>query len=213
RPPHLPHVSKQRPLICALLDCCVLWLRHNLHKRFEVHSYLICIKNLQHVIWFITTEKIRLDYHWEELWRAVFTLMDFLASQSGSMKSIAKVDELVQETICLLESCLRSSDRFLPSPQALHQLVYEVVRSAGIIARQRELLKALKIPANRRNSVSGRGNNELVTLERITDYYQKQLAESNPSSAKGVIKVLGQLVDKDGIHGVVEAGEGEDTPE
>ena len=90
---------------------------------------------------------------------------------------------------------------------------YEVVRSAGTIGKQRELLKTLKIPANRRMSLSGRGSNELASLERITDYYQKRLSESNQSSAKGVLKVLGQLVDKEGIHGVAtDDGEGEDAP-
>ena len=40
RPPYLPFSSSPRPPICALLDCCVLWLRHNLHKRLEVLSYM-----------------------------------------------------------------------------------------------------------------------------------------------------------------------------
>lgn len=40
RPPILPLPASPRPPICALLDCCVLWFRHNLHKRLEVTSYL-----------------------------------------------------------------------------------------------------------------------------------------------------------------------------
>lgn len=33
----VPHVSEAP--ICSILNCCVLWLRHNLHKRLEVDSY------------------------------------------------------------------------------------------------------------------------------------------------------------------------------
>ncbi|KAH9968618.1 hypothetical protein BC827DRAFT_267140 [Russula dissimulans] len=40
RLPMLPFPSPPRPLICAVLDCCILWLRHNLHKRLEIYLYL-----------------------------------------------------------------------------------------------------------------------------------------------------------------------------
>lgn len=40
RQPLLPIPPSFRAPICALLDCCVLWLRHNLHRRLEVSSYL-----------------------------------------------------------------------------------------------------------------------------------------------------------------------------
>lgn len=43
RLPLLPVPQRGRPLTCALLDCCVLWLRHNLHKRLEVQSYT-CVR-------------------------------------------------------------------------------------------------------------------------------------------------------------------------
>jgi hypothetical protein len=37
------------------------------------------------------------DYHWEELWRSLFLVLDFAANQIGTLKSVAKVDELVQD--------------------------------------------------------------------------------------------------------------------
>ena len=40
RLPMLPFAPSPRPLICAVLDCCILWLRHNLHKRLETSLYL-----------------------------------------------------------------------------------------------------------------------------------------------------------------------------
>ena len=38
--PVLPFAPSPRPLICAVLDSCILWLRHNLHKRLETSLYL-----------------------------------------------------------------------------------------------------------------------------------------------------------------------------
>jgi hypothetical protein len=39
RIPALPIASASRPELCAVLDCCVLWLRHNLRKSLEINSY------------------------------------------------------------------------------------------------------------------------------------------------------------------------------
>lgn len=60
RQPWLPPASNSRPTLCAFLDCCVLWLRHNLHKRFEGRSYLICTWILHRIIWFLSRTKRRL---------------------------------------------------------------------------------------------------------------------------------------------------------
>ena len=50
---------------------------------------------------------------------------------------------------------------------------------------------------------------ELATLEKVAEYYQKKLSESNPSSAKGVLKVIGQQVDTEGVKGI-EPGDREE---
>ncbi|EIN13968.1 hypothetical protein PUNSTDRAFT_58448 [Punctularia strigosozonata HHB-11173 SS5] len=39
REPRLPQASVKRPLVCAMLDCSSLWLRHNLRKRLDVVIY------------------------------------------------------------------------------------------------------------------------------------------------------------------------------
>jgi hypothetical protein len=39
RLPLLPVLPHRSPPLCVLLDCCVLWFRHNLHLRLEVQLY------------------------------------------------------------------------------------------------------------------------------------------------------------------------------
>lgn len=41
--PSLPLPQRHQPLINSILDCCVLWLRHNLHKRLEVNAYTLSL--------------------------------------------------------------------------------------------------------------------------------------------------------------------------
>ncbi|KAF8528087.1 hypothetical protein BU17DRAFT_38749 [Hysterangium stoloniferum] len=204
RPPYLPYIASARPPVCAVLDCCVLWLRHNLHKRLEVLSYLMCIRIVNRILRHLSVEKLRIEYLWEELWRSLILVLEFSANQIGSLKSIAKVDELVQEVIFLLDYVVRSSERFLPSPQSLHQLVYELVRARTTFTKQHELLNNLKHQTNKRNSLTPRGSAQLSALEELATYYQTKLTESNIQSANAVMKLLGQLVDQEGIHGVFE---------
>jgi hypothetical protein len=41
RNPPLPHrTDEERPLLCAILDCLLIFLRHNLAKRLAIDSYL-----------------------------------------------------------------------------------------------------------------------------------------------------------------------------
>lgn len=44
RLPRLPENSSSSPILSSFLDCCVLWLRHNLHKKLQVSMYR-CVFN------------------------------------------------------------------------------------------------------------------------------------------------------------------------
>lgn len=131
------------------------------------HSFRLpscCIWVLQRIIWFLSKTKRRLglhpyklslrvyandfcclwlDYHWEELWRALISLLDFLANKTEVAPS-SRAERLVQEvcflpsrhasdcltnfnngrkTIVLLDCSARYAESFLPTPQAVHQAV------------------------------------------------------------------------------------------
>lgn len=38
-----------------------------------------------------------IDYHWEELWKAVISLLEFVSSKFESVKMLGRVDELLEE--------------------------------------------------------------------------------------------------------------------
>ncbi|KAG2128766.1 uncharacterized protein EDB93DRAFT_1108908 [Suillus bovinus] len=50
------------------------------------------------------------------------------------------IEHLVQETIQLLDLALRKADLFLPTLTAVHEFIYEVVRSSVVIRKQTQLL-------------------------------------------------------------------------
>ncbi|KAJ7040434.1 hypothetical protein C8F04DRAFT_1083551 [Mycena alexandri] len=219
RLPLLPVPPSRRAPLCALLDCCVLWLRHNLHKRLEVQSYTTCIWVCYRVIWFVHKAHIRLEYSWQELWSALLGLLGFLSSKIDSLTTTGGVEQLARATILLLDLCLAKCEMFLPTPQAVHQFVYELVRSSPILEAQLSLLRALAYPQEeRRFSWTTEQPSELLLarLLNTTMFYQTKVTEAHAQSAKSALRVVAAEIDRDGLHGMKEARDTEppgETPD
>lgn len=78
---------------------------------------------------------------------------------------------------------------------------YELVRATPTLAKQNDLLKSLALPAISRRT-SPRGTTELAHLEQFIVYYQKKVPEGTTQTAKAVLKILGEALDQEGMHGV-----------
>lgn len=80
----------------------------------EFTSCSTCIGACYRVLWYLQKEHVRLgtlgsaclvdaahngcaDYHWQELWRALVLLLDFLASKLESLTTTGGVQQLAQE--------------------------------------------------------------------------------------------------------------------
>ncbi|KAI0068085.1 DUF1741-domain-containing protein [Artomyces pyxidatus] len=204
RPPLLPLVSPPRPPICAILDCCVLWLRHNLHKRLEVHMYLTCIRICHRAIWFLQKDHIRLEYHWQELWKALIGVLDFLANKLDNLNTTGGVSGLLQETLVLLDLVTVKADAFLTSPRAVHEFIYELVRSAPILRKQPSVLQsvALHNTAVIPSSLESHATQALSRLLTMNEFYEDKINQAHARSAKAAMAVVAKEVEQDGIHGI-----------
>ncbi|KAH7927264.1 hypothetical protein BV22DRAFT_1032014 [Leucogyrophana mollusca] len=216
RLPVLPIPSSSRPPICALLDCCVLWLRHNLHKRLEVHTYTTCMWVCNRVIWYLQRERIRLEYEWAELWSAILGLLGFLSSKLDNLTTTGGVERLVQETVRLLDFILCKVEIFLPTPRHIHEFIYELVRSSPILRKQQLLLEALGQPlalSDRR--VSFRSDSTTKALSRlfsVVGFYENLIATAGVQTAKEAIRVVAKDIEKDGLHGLTDVQAIDDPP-
>lgn len=203
RLPLLPVPSSTRAPICALLDCCVLWLRHNLHKRLEVYTFTTCIWTCHRVIWYLQKERIRLEYDWLELWKAVVDLLGFLSGKLDSLVTTGGIERLVQETIRLLDLALRKADLILPTPTAVHEFIYEVVRSSAVIRKQTLLLESLGQPTSVDRGASLRSDSASNTLSRILStaaYYEGKLTSAGTRSAKDAFRTVSKDIEQNGLH-------------
>ncbi|KAG1757162.1 hypothetical protein EDB19DRAFT_1656167 [Suillus lakei] len=212
RLPLLPVPSPTRAPICALLDCCVLWLRHNLHKQLEVYTFTTCIWTCHRVIWYLQKERMRLEYDWLELWKAVVGLLGFLSSKLDSLITTGGVERLIQETIRLLDLALRRADLFLPTPTALDEFIYEVVRSSAVIRKQTLVLQSLGQPTSADRGASLRSDSASKALARVLStaaYYEGKLAPAGPRSAKDAFRIVSKDIEQNGLHSAHDADDTE----
>ncbi|KAI0964018.1 hypothetical protein AcW1_000938 [Taiwanofungus camphoratus] len=202
RLPLLP-LSPPRIPICSLLDCCVLWLRHNLHKRLEVHCYITCIRVCYRVLWYMQKEHIRLEYHWQEIWKALIGLLDFLSNKLDGLITTGRIEQLVQETLLVLDLALCHSETILPSSKVIHEFVYEVVRSAVVFKKQQVLLEKLSLPQpTSRKRLSGMNSAVAEAMANIfatTDHYETKIIAAGAKTAKDALRVVAKEIEKDGL--------------
>ncbi|KAG0707480.1 hypothetical protein DFH29DRAFT_627107 [Suillus ampliporus] len=208
RLPLLPVPSPTRAPVCALLDCCVLWLRHNLHKRFEVYTFTTCIWTCHRVIWYLQKERMRLEYDWLELWKAVVGLLGFISGKLDSLITTGGIERLVQETIRLLDLALRRADLFLPTPTALHEFIYEVVRSSAVIRKQLLLLQSLGQSTSADRGASLRSDSVSKALARVLStiaYYEGKLSSAGIHSAKDAFRIVSKDIERNSLHDTHDA--------
>ncbi|KIK49428.1 hypothetical protein CY34DRAFT_69321 [Suillus luteus UH-Slu-Lm8-n1] len=209
RLPLLPVPAPTRAPICALLDCCVLWLRHNLHKRLEVYTFTTCIWTCHRVIWYLQKGRMRLGedippkYDWLELWKAVVDLLGFLSGKLDSLMTTGGIERLVQEAIRLLDLALRRADLFLPTPTAIHEFIYEIIRSSAVIRKQTVLLESLGQPTSVDRGALLRSDSASKALSRILStaaYYEGKLESSGTRSAKDAFRIVSKDIEQNGLH-------------
>jgi len=198
--PMLPFSSTPRPLICAVLDCCILWLRHNLHKRLEISLYLTCVRTCHRIIWFLQKEHVRPDYHWLQLWKAIIGLLDFLGSKMGELSSTVGIGQLFQESLVLLDIVSTKAEAFLSSPQAIHEFIYELVRSAPALQKLTASLRSLISPQTASSPLHDSPSEQALShLLYLTGFYEEKVGPGN-HSANGAMRIIAKEIERDGIH-------------
>ncbi|KAF9459825.1 hypothetical protein BDZ94DRAFT_989519 [Collybia nuda] len=205
RSPALPLLPVQSPPICALLDCCVLWLRHNLHKQLDVYSYLNCIWICYRVLWYFQENRIRLNYHWKELWNAIISLLGFLSTKLDALATTGGVEQVVREALNLLNLALCKAEVFLPSPGTLHEFIYELVRSASVLKNQAPLLASLAMP--HKGQTADIQTNLLVSVLDVIDFYEDKVRGAKSQTAKDAMGTIVKEIEANGLHGVTNSRE------
>ncbi|KAM0788767.1 hypothetical protein ACM66B_002857 [Microbotryomycetes sp. NB124-2] len=130
RQPMLPHNVKQRPLAAAMLDTAVIFLRHNLRKRMDVETYIVCLKLVQRLMQQLKTERVRLEYDWVIVWRSILGLAGFVVSNIDELRlTSTRIDNLIAQIFIVLCYPAYWGEHFLPDSKATALLHYELLHA------------------------------------------------------------------------------------
>ncbi|KAF9431602.1 hypothetical protein BGZ76_000086 [Entomortierella beljakovae] len=129
RQPVLPMVKQARPIAAVLIDVILGFLKHNMRKKLRVDCFRIAVAILFSLASHFKLLRVRLPYHWVEVWNTLQGLVKFLQSNTKAIEHIPDSRDLVAEAIDLVNYFVTYGDLFMPDPASLYALYYEIVRS------------------------------------------------------------------------------------
>ncbi|CAG8946804.1 unnamed protein product [Penicillium salamii] len=136
--PYLPLVSGDRVLATVIFDIVIDTITHNLRRRLDVNIYSHTIAITLRLLTYLSKNKIRLTYHWSELWRTLLSLMRFLTTYASDLTSTPRIQTLTTSLADLIAFCVSGGDTFLPDPASYDDLFYKLVETGPVISKFRD---------------------------------------------------------------------------
>ncbi|KAF2005067.1 DUF1741-domain-containing protein [Amniculicola lignicola CBS 123094] len=138
RQPFLPMAKGDRVPGAVILDLMVDGINHNLRRKLDVQYYTLCLGILLRVLSYLSRAKVRIAYHWAELWRSLLAFFKFLTTYSDDIRSIYRSSEMIDNLVNLLAFTLSNGENFLPDPASYDDLFYKLVEAGDILAKFRD---------------------------------------------------------------------------
>ncbi|KDE09136.1 hypothetical protein MVLG_00850 [Microbotryum lychnidis-dioicae p1A1 Lamole] len=147
RIPMLPRSTGKRPALAAMLDCCVIFLRHNLRQKLDVETFIVCLRLIQRILQQLKTERIRLAYDWVTVWRSILSLAGFVVSQIEILRLVStQTDDLISQIFILLSYAAYWGETLFPTSEDAALLFYELLHADETLKALSDLLGVSSIP-------------------------------------------------------------------
>jgi hypothetical protein len=160
-------------LATAIFDILIDAMSHNLRRRLDVQLYRYSLFLNPHsksdqlnltsrshtiaiflrILTYLSMNRIRLAYHWSELWRNLLSLMRFLTTYVSDLTTSPYITTLTTSLVDLVAFCVSAGDTFLPDPSSYDDLFYKLVETGPIITKFRDVY-SLKPSAPSSSSLS-----------------------------------------------------------
>ncbi|KAH7146498.1 hypothetical protein EDB81DRAFT_795392 [Dactylonectria macrodidyma] len=166
RQPFLPLVKGERVLAISVLDTMIDAINHNLRKRLDVSLYTLCFGIMLRIISYLSRTRNRLEYHWDEFFRSLLSIIRFLATYTSDLKDLPHIDTLLDQVVNLIALSLSAGEAFLPTPAAYDDLFYKVVESGEVLTKFKENYR-----------LANRASNSIDTIIAVSTHYKQILSE------------------------------------
>ncbi|KAF2107274.1 hypothetical protein BDV96DRAFT_506423 [Lophiotrema nucula] len=165
RQPFLPLVKGDRVATSIILDVLVDGINHNLRRRLDADLYIHTLGVLLRILSYLSRAKVRVVYHWSELWRTLLSFVRFLSTYADDVKSIYRHSDMIDSLVNVLAFALSSGENFLPDPASYDDLFYKLVETGDILAKFRDAF----------GLASRTGRNPIQTLINVSSHYHSLL--------------------------------------
>ncbi|KAI9469989.1 MAG: hypothetical protein EXX96DRAFT_588317 [Benjaminiella poitrasii] len=130
RSPTLPLFKSERSLFCVILDDMLLFVRHNIRKKLDLSSYKLALSVIHRILCFLNKHKIRLEYHWIELWPTLTSTLHFTALRLDDIKYREDFNMYISVLISVFNICVTHGESFLKDTKSYDSLYYEIIRAS-----------------------------------------------------------------------------------
>lgn len=172
RQPVLPRIQGERFLVEGILDSLIGALSHNMKRTLDVPMYSLAMGTILRIISQLKRLRIRLRYHWSELWKSIFSFLRFMLSSSRYLLSLEGVFELVDDTIRILVLAFSAGESFLSGASDYDDLFYKLVETGDLLNR---LATTYSLPPT--HSIS--------TLISVSEHYRNLIKEKSSMFSSG----------------------------
>jgi hypothetical protein len=101
-------------------------------------AHSLCLGVLLRTLSYLSRAKVRLTYHWSEVWRTLLSFVRFLTTYESDVKSHYRASDMVNSLVGLLAFSLSSGENFLPDPASYDDLFYKLTESGDFLVKFRD---------------------------------------------------------------------------
>lgn len=179
RSPPLPVTKSKRSVFCAVLDNMLLFIKHNIRKKLDLISYRLAFSVMHRVLAFFSKHKIRLDYHWIELWPTLTSVLHFTTLRLEDLQVREEFISYLTSFIGIFNMCVTHGETFLSDTKSYDSLYYEIMRATTDFIKLSDYV-------NRRVKPRGSGGkdrsptltvHEFHNIKLICDHFKPALDE------------------------------------
>jgi len=132
----------------------------------------MCLGVLLRLLSYLSRAKVRIAYHWTEIWRALLAFVRFLTTYEADIKSNYRSTSMINVLLDLLAFALSSGENFLPDSASYDDLIYKLVENGDTLIKFRDTF----------NLTSPSGS--LQTLINVSSHYQCLLQSGERRNAR-----------------------------
>lgn len=114
------------------VDLLVEFIVSHMMKKFPIELYVLCIGVVHRILCYQKRCRVRINYHWKDLWTALITLLRFLVQNEGNLGKKMNIFDLSVRIVNILNLFITYGDTFLPTPSSYDELYYELIRTPEV---------------------------------------------------------------------------------